>query len=48
MVLSGPVQDQAALGSLVGRCLSHGLEVVEARRLPTSPDELEGEPEPPR
>jgi hypothetical protein len=48
MVLSGPVQDQAALHGLVDRILSHGLEVVEARRLPTSPDELEGEPEPPR
>jgi hypothetical protein len=48
MVLYGPVQDQAALGRLVDRCLSHGLEVVEARRLPTSPDKLEGEPEPPR
>ena len=47
-VLYGPVQDQAALGRLVDRCLSHGLEVVEARRLPTSPDKLGGEPEPPR
>ena len=40
MVLYGPVQDQAALLGLLDRCLSHGLEVVEARRLPTSPDEL--------
>jgi hypothetical protein len=48
MVLYGPVPDQAALGRLVDRCLSHGLEVVEARRLPTSPDKLGGEPEPPR
>jgi hypothetical protein len=48
MVLYGPVQDQAALGSLVDRCLSHGLEVVEVRRLPTSPDEPEGEREPPQ
>jgi hypothetical protein len=48
MVLYGPVQDQAALAGLVDRCLWHGLEVVEARRLPTSPDKLEGEPEPPR
>jgi hypothetical protein len=37
MVLYGPVQDQAALGGLVDRFLSSGLEVVEARRLPTSP-----------
>ena len=29
---------------LVDRILSSGLEVVEVRRLPTSPDELEGEP----
>jgi hypothetical protein len=40
MVLYGPVPDQAALHVLVDRILSHGLEVVEARRLPTSPDEL--------
>jgi hypothetical protein len=33
MVLYGPVQDQAALHDLVDRCLSHGLEVVEVRRL---------------
>jgi hypothetical protein len=48
MVLYGPVPDQAALGSLVDRCLSSGLEVVEAWRLPTSPDEPGGEPEPSR
>jgi hypothetical protein len=46
--LSDPVQDQAALHGLVDRILSHGLEVVEARRLPVTSDELEGEPEPPR
>jgi hypothetical protein len=40
MVLYGPVQDQAALGGLVERFLSHGLEVVEVRRLPRTPDEL--------
>jgi hypothetical protein len=34
MVLSGPVQDQAALWGLVDRILSSGLEVVEVRRLP--------------
>ena len=38
MVLYGPVQDQAALLGLVDRILSHGLEVVEVRRLSTSPD----------
>jgi hypothetical protein len=37
MVLYGPVQGQAALAGLVDRFLSHGLEVVEARRLPTTP-----------
>jgi hypothetical protein len=48
--LAGRLSDSvlAALGGLVEPCLSHGLEVVEARRLPRSPDELEGEPEPPR
>ena len=40
MVLYGPVQDQAALWGLVDRIQSSGLEVVEVRRLPTSPDEL--------
>ena len=48
MVLSGLVQDQAALHGLVDRILSSGLEVVEVRRLPITPDGLEGEPEPPR
>jgi hypothetical protein len=48
MVLYGPVQDQAALLGLLDRFLSSGLEVVEARRLPITPDELGGEPEPPR
>jgi hypothetical protein len=33
-VLYGPVQDQAALGGLLDRILSSGLEVVEVRRLP--------------
>jgi hypothetical protein len=40
MVLSGPVPDQAALWGLVDRILSSGLEVVEVRRLPITPDEL--------
>jgi hypothetical protein len=39
MVLYGPVQDQAALLGLVDRILSSGLEVVEVRRLPITPDE---------
>jgi hypothetical protein len=42
MVLSGPVQDQAALWGLLDRILSSGLEVVEVRRLPITPDELLG------
>jgi hypothetical protein len=40
MVLSGPVQDQVALWGLLDRILSSGLEVVEVRRLPITPDEL--------
>ena len=40
MVLYGPVHDQTALHGLVDRILSSGLEVVEVRRLPTTPDEL--------
>ena len=47
MVLYGPVQDQDALGSLLDRILSHGLEVVEARRLHIARQAC-GEPEPPR
>ena len=38
MVLYGPVVHQAALCGLVDRIRSHGLEVVEVRRLPTTPD----------
>jgi hypothetical protein len=40
MVLFGPVQDQAALWGLLDQILSSGLEVVEVRRLPITPDEL--------
>ena len=40
MVLYGPVQHQAALWGLLDRILSSGLEVVEVRRLPITPDEL--------
>jgi hypothetical protein len=40
MVVYGPVPDQAALGGLLDRMLSSGLEVVEVRRLPLTPDEL--------
>jgi hypothetical protein len=39
MVLYGPVQDQAAFHALLDRILSSGLEVVEVRRLPITPDE---------
>ena len=39
MVVYGPVPDQAALGGLLDRMLSSGLEVVEVRRLPRTPDE---------
>jgi hypothetical protein len=34
------LQDQAALLGLLDRILSYGLEVVEVRRLPRTPDEL--------
>jgi hypothetical protein len=46
-VLHGPVEDQSSLHSLLDRIQSLGLELVEIRRLPTSPDEAAGEPEPP-
>jgi hypothetical protein len=39
-VLYGPAHDQAALWGLLDRILSSGLEVVEVRRLPVTPDEL--------
>jgi hypothetical protein len=45
-VLYGPVEDQSSLHNLVDRLQSLGLELVEIRRLPASPDELETEPEP--
>ena len=38
-VLHGPVQDQAALYGLLDRIQSLGLELVEVRRLPETPDE---------
>jgi hypothetical protein len=44
-VLHGPVQDQAALYSLLDRIQSLGLELVELRRLPASADEVPAEPE---
>jgi hypothetical protein len=44
MVLYGPVQDQAALCRLLDLLLSSGLEVVEVRRLPITPDEPEANP----
>jgi hypothetical protein len=46
-VLHGPVQDQSSLHGLLDRIQSLGLELVEIRRLPTSPDEAAAEPEPP-
>jgi hypothetical protein len=45
-VLHGPVRDQSALHGLMDRIQSLGLELVEIRRLPASPDKLETEPEP--
>ena len=38
-VLHGPVQDQAALHGLLDRIQALGLELVEVRRLPESPQE---------
>ena len=46
-VLHGPVEDQSSLHGLLDRIQSLGLELVEIRRLPPSPDELTAEPEPP-
>jgi hypothetical protein len=41
-VLHGPVQDQAALYGLLDRIQVLGLELVEVRRLPDTPDESAG------
>jgi hypothetical protein len=41
-VLHGPVQDQAALYGLLDRIQVLGLELVEVRRLPDTPDEPAG------
>jgi hypothetical protein len=46
-VLYGPVEDQSTLHGLLDRIRSLGLELVEIRRLPTAPEELPDEPEPP-
>ena len=46
-VLHGPVADQSSLHGLLDRIESLGLELVEIRRLPTSPDEPPDESEPP-
>jgi hypothetical protein len=46
-VLYGPVEDQSTLHGLLDRIQSLGLELVEIRRLPTAPEELPDEPEPP-
>jgi hypothetical protein len=45
-VLSGPVEDQAALHGLLRRIESLGLELLEVRRFPTPPAPAEPE-EPP-
>ena len=46
-VLHGPVEDQSSLHGLLDRIQSLGLELVEIRRLPTAPDGVAAEPEPP-
>jgi hypothetical protein len=46
-VLCGPVEDQSMLHGLLDRIQSLGLELVEIRQLPTAPEELPDEPEPP-
>jgi hypothetical protein len=46
-VLYGPVQGQSTLHGLLDQIQSLGLELVEIRRLPTAPEELPDEPEPP-
>ena len=46
-VLHGPMEDQSSLRGLLDRIQSLDLELVEIRRLPTSPDEAAAEPEPP-
>jgi hypothetical protein len=46
-VLHGPVEDLSSLHGLLDRIQSLGLELVEIRRLPTSPNELAGDTEPP-
>ena len=46
-VLHGPVEDQSSLHGLLDRIQSLGLELVEIRRLPASPDEAAAEPQPP-
>lgn len=38
-VLSGPVEDQAALHGLLRRIESLGLELLEVRRFPTAADD---------
>ena len=46
-VLHGPIKDQSSLHSLLERIQSLGLELVEIRRLPTSPDEPAADCQPP-
>jgi hypothetical protein len=40
-VLHGPIQDQSSLHGLLDRIQSLGLELVEIRRLPAAPDEVD-------
>ena len=40
-VLHGPIQDHSSLQGLLDRIQSLGLELVEIRRLPAAPDELD-------
>jgi hypothetical protein len=46
-VLYGSIPDQSSLHSLLNRIQSLGLELVEIRPLPTSPNEPAPESEPP-
>jgi hypothetical protein len=46
-VLHGPVADQSSLHGLLDRIQSLGLELVEIRRLPPSPEEPAAEPDSP-
>jgi hypothetical protein len=45
-VLSGPVEDQAALHGLLRRIESLGLELLEVRRFPSVPTPTEADEQP--